>query len=343
MFGGYYDYRSDTITHPTEAMKAAMAEAPLGDDGREGDPTTAKLQSLAAEILGKEAALFLPSVTMANLIALLLHGRPGSQVLMEADSHVYTSEFGGIGAVAGLVAKAIPGAGGTFDAEALSAAIADSFDPGLVWIENTHNMSGGAVWTVESTERVAEVCRGRPLPLHMDGARLFNASIATGASPRALAAGVDTVSLCLSKGLSCPFGGLLVGAHEVIEEARKFRRRLGGSLRQSGIAAAAGIVALTSGVERLRDDHARAIELVEALEGIEGLRVVRQPYQTNIVNVDVSGTGYTVAEFAARLESHRVLVLPRPPRALRIVTHRHVAPEDIGPTIAAFEKAARPA
>lgn len=284
---------------------------------------------------------------MANLIALSLHCAPGTQAILDPYSHVYGSEAGGMSAVAGVLPKTIENARGRFDSDVLARTIRECNHPRLVWIENTHNVSGGAVWTVAQTKSVSEVCGDSGLALHIDGARILNATIALGVAPCELAAPADTLTVCLSKGLCCPMGALLIGPLGLIERARALRVRFGGSLRQSGMIAAAALVALKTGIERLQADHDRAKELVEGFDAIDGLRVERQEYQTNMINVDVSGTGLTSTEFTERLHAYEVLVLPRNPNAVRVVTHRHVAPEDIGPTLRAFQdvaaRRARPA
>lgn len=341
MLEGYYDYRSDTITQPTEAMWQAMTQARLGDDGRGDDPTVKELEALTAAMLGKEAALLVTSGTQGNLVSLLAHDRRGSEVLLEATSHLYRSETGGLAAVAGLVPLPVRGEYGRFTPDHVVDAIRPHrplYAPlGMVCIENTHNDAGGTVWTPEQTAAVAEVAHRYGASVHIDGARLFNAAVALGVSAAELVAPADSVTFCLSKGLSAPVGSLIAGNRDFIARARRARQLLGGTLRQAGVLAAAGLVALRD-MERLKDDHATAQLLAQGLARIPGLRVDLAACQTNIVYVGIEAQTLSSADLAAALESERVRVMPMGSRRIRLVTHRHVTLSDIGPTLDAFRK-----
>jgi threonine aldolase len=336
------DLRSDTVTLPTQAMYEAMASAELGDDGLDGDPTARLLEGETADLLGKAAGLYVPSATMANLLAVLTQAQRQETVLMESRSHLYRAERGAA-TLTGSFFEGIPGQRGAMQLDLLAEAMAPSrgkLRPALVCMETSHNDAGGAALALSHMQAVQELARGHGIAVHLDGARVFNAAVALGVAPAALAGTADTVAVCLSKGLSAPMGAVLVGPAAVIEQARALRKMLGGSQRQVGIAAAAGRVAIHTMVARLADDHARAKELSEALQGAAaplGLGVSRP--ETNIVQVDVSASGHGSEAWAAALQRHGVRVRPWGRALLRCVTHRHIDAVHIAPTVDAFRAA----
>ncbi len=341
---GIVDLRSDTFTLPTPKMREAMAKAPVGDDVFEEDPTVNRLEALAADIVGKEAALFVVSGTMGNLIATLTHTQPGDEVVLGAHSHIYGHEVGGISRIGGLIPRLVDDSQGIIGPEAVKGAVRGEnihYAPTvLVCMENSHNMSGGRVTDVEETRALADFCHGQGLKIHMDGARIFNAATALDVSVTKLTQPVDSVMFCLSKGLSAPVRSMLAGDREFIRRARKFRKILGGGMRQAGVIAAAGIVALEEMVERLGEDHARAKRLVDGIGHIPGLKIIGGEYQTNIVLVDVEGTGLSSDEFVQALATKGIKVLTRNAAVLRAVIHRHVEDEDIDRALAGFRQVA---
>ncbi|NMB25979.1 MAG: aminotransferase class I/II-fold pyridoxal phosphate-dependent enzyme [Firmicutes bacterium] len=341
---GIVDLRSDTFTLPTSKMREAMAKAPVGDDVFEEDPTVNRLEALAADIVGKEAALFVVSGTMGNLIATLTHTKPGDEVVLGAHSHIYGYEVGGISRIGGLIPRLVDDSQGIISPEAVLGALRGEnihYAPtALVCMENSHNMSGGRVTDVEQTKALAAACREHGLKIHMDGARVFNAAAALDVPVKRLTQLVDSVMFCLSKGLSAPVGSMLAGDREFIGRARKFRKILGGGMRQAGVIAAAGVVALEEMVERLGEDHARAKRLVDGLANIPGLKVVASEYQTNIVLVDVEGTGLSSDEFVEALALKGIKVLTRNATVLRAVIHRHVEDGDIDKALEGFSQVA---
>lgn len=281
------DLRSDTVTLPTPEMLAAMAAAELGDDVLDGDPTTRRLEARAAELMGMEAALLVPSGTMANLLASQLHTRPGDEVIVEASQHVYQFENNGLAAVSGCLAVPVEGVRGHLTAAVLEAAVGKLVPrgqgPSLVWLENTANLAGGTVQRPEETAAVVAFAKARGWHVHLDGARIFDAAVALGVPAAQLAAGCDTVMFCLSKGLSCPAGSLLCGSRETIARAHELRRRFGGAMRQSGVLAAAGLVALATGMARLADDHRLARLLAAKLAAAPAIQVDQTAVETNMV------------------------------------------------------------
>jgi len=322
-----YDLRSDTLTKPTPAMRQAMAEAEVGDDVYGEDPTVARLEARISEILGKENAVFVPSGTMANQIALLVHTRRGDEVVVGEGTHCMHFEGGAAAAWSG-VQFAVVGRGGLFSAEEVLAALRPKAEhlpqSALVVVENTHNLGGGRVFPEAECQRIAEVARARGLALHMDGARLWNAAIATGSAPAALAAPFDTVSVCFSKGLGAPVGSALVGSHELVRAARRFRKMLGGAMRQSGVLAAAALYALEHHRERLAQDHAAARGFAEVLMDTPGVEVA--PVETNIVLLKTEASASSIAERAA---AKGVLIHAMGAHILRAVTHLDIAHEDV--------------
>ena len=332
------DLRSDTVTRPTPAMRRAMAEAEVGDDVYGEDPTVRRLERQAAERLGHEAALFVPSGTMANQIAVQLLARRGSDVLAGAHSHVNLYELGGVAAWSGATLRLLDDSTGCPDPRAVAAALPapspHSASPTLLLLENTHNWAGGIALPPARQEPLLRLAREHGLAAHLDGARLFNAAVACGCAPRELCRGFDSVMFCLSKGLGAPVGSLLCGGSGFIAEARTLRRRMGGAMRQAGVIAAAGLYALEHHVERLADDHRRARRLAAALAETRGLsRVVRGETMTNIVIVEVED-GDRRERWLERLRAGGVLADEMGPRRIRFVTHLDV--DD-----AALERAAR--
>ena len=328
------DLRSDTVTQPTPGMRRAIAEAAVGDEQKREDPTVLELQRRVAELLGQDAAIFVPTATMANQIALKLHGRPGDVLLAEEHSHVVIYEYGGPAAHAGLLTHGLRGRGGRLSAEQIREAAAPSSKVAdqratVLSLENTHNSAGGRVWPLDELEEVVSAAREEGLAVHLDGARLLNAAAAQQVEPAAIAARFDTVTVCLSKGLGCPLGALLAGSTELIERAWREKHLFGGAMRQSGIVAAAGVYALDHHVERLGEDHARARELAEGLAAA-GLPVDVDHVETNFVQLDLAPLGLVRAEALARLLDAGVgLSATIHPTVLRAVTHLDITDEDV--------------
>lgn len=317
--------RSDTQTLPTKEMLEAMCRAPLGDDTYDEDPTVHELEALAAKMLGKEAALLTISGHMANLVALLAHARPGDEVLLDQESHIFYYEGGSIAAVAGLMPQPLPSTAGVIDPDDVRRAVRKPNihfpTPKLLCLENTHNRSGGRSMPVRWHKQLCDVAHELGLQVHLDGARIFNAAIRHGVPASEFARDCDSISFCLSKGLSCPLGSLLVGSKEFIARADACRKRVGGGMRQAGIIAACGIVALNTMIDRLAEDHANARRLAEKIREIPGLKVDLDSVETNMVYVDHSGTGLSTEEILARLKASNVLASARPPKQFRLVTH----------------------
>lgn len=333
------DLRSDTVTRPTEAMIQAMAEAEVGDDVYREDPTVNRLESIAAEILGKEAALLVTSGTQGNQVAVLTHCHNGDEVILEADSHLFYYEGGAMAALAGVQTRTIQGTRGALAPDQVKQAIRSQniHHPRttLICLENTHNRAGGAVITPEQMQGVYEVAQAHQVPVHLDGARLFNAAVALGRDVQDFSKYVDSVQVCMSKGLSAPMGSILAGSRGFIEEARWWRKKLGGGMRQAGFMAAPGILAMTEMVNRLAEDHDRAKRLAE---GLQKLSLIVQPVDTNIVLVNTESSGYTAEEFLAKLKEHHVLAVDFDQYVVRFTTHRHITDEDIQEVLQAVEQ-----
>ena len=340
----FIDLRSDTVTQPTTEMRAAMAEAPVGDDVYGEDPTVNRLQELAADMLGKEAALFVPSGTMGNLAAVLAHCNRGDEVILGNKAHTFLFEAGGISALGGVHSYQVPNQpDGTISQEDLRNAIRPD-DPHhpitrLIALENTHNRCGGVSLTADYTDQVGEFAHEKGLSLHIDGARIFNAAADQGVNAAELAAAADSITFCLSKGLSAPVGSLLCGSSVFIQRAHRIRKQLGGGMRQAGILAAAGIIALETMVDRLSEDHARAKRLAEGLSKVPGLVLDPGTPCTNMVFMNLSDEVLLDArETAKRLVAFGVKVGVVGPRRFRLVTHNWIDDAGIDRTISAFEQ-----
>lgn len=335
------DLRSDTVTHPTERMRELMSQASVGDDVYQEDPTVNQLESEAAALLGKEAALFISSGTMGNLLALMSHTQPGDEVVLEAESHIYHYEVGGISRIAGLIPRVIPGKRGMFTAEELRQTLrpADIHYPqtSLVCLENTHNRSGGQVLPQKEVIRVADTAREAGLKLHLDGARIFNAAAASGVPVQNLAEPFDSVMFCLSKGLAAPVGSVLVGSEEFIARARKFRKMLGGGMRQAGILAAAGLESIHVMTKRLADDHRRAQRLADGLSALPGFRTAAE-VQTNIVMLDITNPDLTAQQLVKFWAEADIVAVPRSEYGVRLVTHYQITDNDIDYVISETKK-----
>ena len=331
------DLRSDTVTRPTPAMRRAMADAEVGDDVLEGDPTTRRFEALVAERLGKEAALFFPSGTMANQAAIWVHTEPGTEILVDADAHIVHWEMAGAAALCGVQCRMVRGPGAVMTAADLSATLRmpspHAPEASLVCLENTHNGAGGMVTSLEGLRALEGVARAAHLPVHLDGARLWNAAAATGASLAALAACADSVMVSFSKGLGAPVGACLVGGTAFIQQAHRARKRFGGGMRQSGVLTAAALYALEHHLDRLSADHASAKEFAQLVDGAGGARVV--PPDSNIVMVDLPTP--VAAAVVARAAELGVRLSPWHPTRVRAVTHLD-APLDVirqaGPIVA---------
>ncbi|WP_376789331.1 low-specificity L-threonine aldolase [Thermoflexus sp.] len=335
MLNGWIDLRSDTVTHPTPAMREAMARAEVGDDVFEEDPTVRRLEEAAAERMGKEAALLVASGTMANLVSLLTHCGRGDEVIVGDQAHTFLSEVGGMAALGGIHPRPIPNQpDGTLRLEDIEAAIRteDVHHPRtrLIALENTHNRCMGAALPPEYMARVRALADCHGLKVHVDGARIFNAAVALGVPAAELARHADTVTFCLSKGLCAPVGSLICGPREFIREARRIRKMVGGGMRQAGVLAAAGLVALETMVDRLAEDHQRARWLAEGLAEIPGIRLEVHRVQTNIVIFELDPRLPLADEaFLGALADHRVQILRWGPRRFRAVTHYWIDDNDI--------------
>lgn len=325
------DLRSDTVTRPTPEMYEAMVKAPLGDDVFGDCPTVNELQALAADLVGKEASIFLPSGTMANLVAILTHTSRGQEVIVEAKSHTHDWEAGGMAALGGLTPRPLPSQWGYMDPKDIEAAIRPDdvhcATTRLLCIENTHNVHGGAPLTQGQVEAMAAVAKTHGLAVHCDGARLFNAATALGCSARDLAAPVDSVMFCLSKGLCSPVGSMLAGSGDFIAAAKYHRKRLGGGMRQAGILAACGIVSLTKMIHRLAEDHEKAQIIVRRLSGIPGVEFL--PTRTNLVFFKLVGASVTAVELERRLTEAGVLGHAFNEMLFRFATHHDVSAEEV--------------
>lgn len=328
------DIRSDTLTKPTQAMYQAMLKAELGDEQSNEDPTVLKLQEMAAKLLGQEAGLFVSSGTMGNLVAAMIHAQHGDSAIVESECHILRCEVGGFSAIAGLMLKMVKGKHGVPDLEELENAIIEedrlNATTKLICLENTHNAAGGTCISPQQMEGIRTIANKYGIRIHVDGARIFNAAIALGVDPAELAKDADSLQFCFSKGLGCPFGSVLLGSKAFIDKARKKRQMLGGGMRQAGIMAAAGIVALEEMIDRLKEDHENLKILAEGLSAL-GMKIDMSAVQTNIVFFTVLKDMIEAEELVEKLEKSGVLVgSPQgPERAIRVVTHKDVTKEDI--------------
>ncbi|MBI4184148.1 MAG: aminotransferase class I/II-fold pyridoxal phosphate-dependent enzyme [Proteobacteria bacterium] len=341
------DLRSDTVTLPTQAMREAMAKAEVGDDGREGDPTVRRLEEKAAAITGKEAGLFVVSGTMGNSVAMFAHtNRAAGTVLLDEKSHILRSEMGAIATLAGLFFKIVPAKRGAMDLDRLAEAIQSSLSEGelptlMIEMETTHNGAGGTVLAPEHMQAVFALAKKHGIPVHTDGARFFNAAVKLGVRPSELARHTDSISFCLSKGLSAPVGSVIVGSKAYIQRARAWRRMLGGTLRQAGIIAAAGIIALETMIDRLAEDHESARRLAEGIHDVDPSLVDPRSVETNIVMLDFQKSGRGAREWAEALNANGLWVRPGGATRMRLVTHRHIGKAEVERAIAAFAKVSK--
>ncbi len=330
---GPIDLRSDTVTRPTPAMRRAMAHALVGDDVFREDPTVRRLEEKAAALLGKPAALFVPTGTMGNQIAVNVWTRPGQEVILEERSHILNYEMGAMAVLSGALPRILTGQRGALTVDAVRRAIRPAVyylaRTGLIALENTHNMAGGTIFPQAEAEGICDLARGHGIPVHLDGARLWNAAIASGRSAAVLARPFDSVMFCLSKGLGAPVGSMLVGPQSFIDEALRVRKRLGGGMRQAGVLAAAGLVALEQNLARLADDHAHARRLAARLAAIDGLEVDPARVETNILIFGVSGSTPAAPELVERWKASGVLALALDERQVRVVTHYDVSGRQI--------------
>jgi threonine aldolase len=337
------DLRSDTVTRPTPAMRRAMAEAEVGDDVYREDPTVNRLEKRAAEIMGKEAGLFVPTGTMGNTIAVKMHTDHGQEVISESRAHLLDWELAMLAWFSGCLIRAVAASDGILhwkDIEAVIRPTSSHCAPTtLIEIENTHNMAGGAVYPMDVFEDICAHAHDRGLKVHLDGARIFNAACHLNRPVRDLAAPADSVMFCLSKGLGAPVGSMLAGTAEAIDRARGYRKRLGGGMRQAGVLAAAGLIALEEMPHRLGEDHANARFLAGELAKLPGIQIDPARVQTNIVIFDVTGTGLATTELTAALKTRGVLMNGINPRQMRAVTHFDVSRQQCATAIGAISEA----
>ncbi|MDD9968615.1 MAG: low-specificity L-threonine aldolase [Myxococcales bacterium] len=340
------DLRSDTLTRPTDAMRAAIANAEVGDDVFGEDPSINRLQARCAELAGRSASLFVPSGTMANLIACRVHTRPGDEVLLERTSHLYRYEAAGFAAVAGVSVALLASDDGLLTCEAIPGALRsnDVHQPTsrLLWLENTHNFGGGSYYSLSALQALRETANAHGLKLHIDGARVWNACVAAGYSLAEVAACCDSMSCCFSKGLGCPVGSILIGDADFIAAARRVRKMLGGGMRQAGHLASAANYALSHHVARLADDHRRAQRLADGLSDVRGLRPERKTVPTNILFLDTSACGVTAEQLSERLDEAGVRVIAAGPHRVRLVTHLDVSDDQVERAIEAFHRTLGP-
>lgn len=337
------DFRSDTITKPTRAMLEAMMRAELGDDVLGDDPTVRRLEEMAAAKLGKKAAVFVPSGTMGNQASIAAWTRPGDEIVLEEQSHCIHYESGALGRIAGVQPRTLPGERGQMDLAAVEKAIRPpiSYLPrtSLIVVEQTHMNSGGHVLPLSYLDGIRKIADRHKLRVHMDGARLFNAVVASGVSAAKFASFADSVTFCLSKGLSCPVGSVICGEDDFITQARRLRKCLGGAMRQAGLLAACGIVALETMIERLAEDHARAKKLGQGLASIPGLSLDNPQIDSNILFLTIRARGLDGPKLQAALEAQGVRAIALGPERMRFVVHRQIEDEHVQRAIAATAKA----
>ena len=338
----FIDLRSDTVTKPTPAMRKAMAEAEVGDDVFGEDPTVNTLQGKVANLLGKEASLFVPSGTMANQLSIKSHTQPGDEVILESSSHPYNFEGGAGAALSGIQFRCLQGVRGILEPAQIEEAIrpSDHHFPvtRLVCLENTHNRGGGSIFPIEKMAEIYRLSKTRGLLVHLDGARLWNASVATGIKPHEYTQWADSVSVCLSKALGAPIGSLVAGSKLFIDRVHRFRKMFGGGMRQAGIIAAAGIYALDNHLERLKEDHQNATHLAMGLKELKGVSIDPKHVETNIVIFDVAGTAMRGSQLAESMKKEGILIHAIGKTQIRLVTHLDVTADDIEKTLKAFQK-----
>ncbi len=338
------DFRSDTVTKPTAAMRRAMAEAEVGDDVYGEDPTIARLEARTAELLGMEAAIFVPTGSMGNQVSLRIHGRSGTEVLVEARSHVFHYEMAGMASLSGLLPRPVFGPGGRMPVAEVEAWVRPEsvyYLPrtSVVCLENTHNFAGGTVLPRAAVDEVLALARRKGLAIHVDGARLWNAAAALGVSEASLVAGVDSVMVCFSKGLRAPVGSAIAGSKAFVAEARRVRKLFGGGMRQAGVLAAAALVALDAERGRLVEDHARLARLARELAGLRGVALEPSAFPTNILIADLDPRVFGTANDAlARLKERGILGGAAGPSSIRLLTHADVGDADVERCVAAFRE-----
>ncbi|MFA9559099.1 low-specificity L-threonine aldolase [Evansella sp. AB-rgal1] len=335
------DLRSDTVTKPSEQMRQLMAQAIVGDDVYGEDPTVNELETYGAQLFGKEAALFVTSGTQGNQAAVLAHSRPGQEIIMDKDAHLFLYEGAAIAAFAGVQPRILPHEFGKMKVDDIEEAIrAEDIhcpETALIWLENSHNRSGGSVLPIAYLKEVYELAQTYRIPVHMDGARIFNAAVATNTSVKEMANYADSIQFCLSKGLGAPVGSLLVGEKSFIDIARKKRKMLGGGLRQAGVIAAPGLYALKTGVTRLQEDHENAKLLASALGEYTELEIIN-PVDTNIILADTTKSGKTSAEWLKLLKDNNILAVSFSPTILRFTTHVDISKKNIDEVITILQK-----
>ncbi len=338
----FIDLRSDTVTKPTPEMRKVMAEAEVGDDVFGEDPSVNALQEKVAATLGKQAAIFVPTGTMANQVAIKSHTQPGDEVIIEASSHSYNFEAGAGGAISGVQFFLLRGVRGILEAAQIEEAIrSDNHHlpvSKLICLENTHNYGGGTIYPIEKMRDIYRLAKSNSLMVHLDGARLWNASAATGIKPGEYARCADSVSVCLSKGLGAPVGSLVSGSRSFIDRVHRFRKMFGGGMRQAGIIASAGIYALDHHLDRLKEDHENAKRLANGLKEIRGILINPDQVETNILFFDVDRTRKTAGEVAEAMKKERVLIYATGKTRIRLVTHLDVNREDIEIALKAFQR-----
>jgi threonine aldolase len=338
----FIDLRSDTVTQPTPAMRKAMAEAEVGDDVFGEDPTVNALQEKVAKLLRKEASIFVPSGTMANQLAIKSHTLPGDEVIIEASSHPYNFEGGGGAALSGVQFYCLKGIRGILNVSQIEEAIRPIDHhfavTRLICLENTHNRGGGSIYPIEKMVEIYQLAKSKGISVHLDGARLWNASMATGIPLHNYAQYADSVSVCLSKGLGAPIGSLVTGSKTFIDRVHRFRKMFGGGMRQVGIIAAAGIYALDHHVERLKEDHQNAKRLALGLKEMKGISINPEQVETNIILFNITATGMSAPQMAEMMKRDGVLIHPIGKTQIRLVTHLDVSSEDIELALEVFRK-----
>ncbi len=334
------DIRSDTVTKPSKGMREMMANAEVGDDVFGEDPTVNRLQEYVADLLGKEAALYVPSGTMANQISINAHTQPGNEVICESGCHLFNYEAGGPALLSGVMLRTLDGKKGSLSAEQIEENIRPDnshfAQTTLITLENTHNRAGGTIFPFEEIKKISALAKDRKIKIHLDGARLMNAVVATGIKASEWTSYFDSASICLSKGLGAPVGSVIAGSGEFIQKAHRYRKTYGGGMRQSGVIAAAGIYALENNMERLSDDHDNARKFAEGISALDGISVDLDWVQTNIVMIDIDPSRGTGAEWVEALDAGGVAILATAPQRLRAVFHLDVSSEDTNRVVESF-------